>query len=329
MRVLVCSAKSDEISLFQSLNHHKYDLHFTEKALDKESVKDIAEFDVICCFVSDQLNREVLDKLKQKGVKLIALRSAGFDHIDIDAANEFNLPVVRVPSYSPHAIAEFALGLVFALVRKITRAHDQVRRHNFSLEGQLGFNLQGKTIGIIGTGQIGTVFAKILSGFDCKLLAYDPVPNSVCIEWGVTYTAQDRLFQESDIISLHCPLNAKSHYLINEKSLGLMKEKVVIINTGRGALIDTKAMIHALKEGKVGALGLDVYEHESELFFKDRSDETILDDQFIRLQSFPNVLITAHQAYFTYEALEGIVKTTLKNIFNFEKGVYVNKVSPA
>ncbi|MDO8954984.1 MAG: 2-hydroxyacid dehydrogenase [Gammaproteobacteria bacterium] len=326
MRVLVFSAKSYEIPYFESFNKGHHDLQFTELALNVGSVEMAVEFDAVCCFVCDDLNRKVLEKLKRQGVKLIALRSAGYDHVDIKAAHELELTVVRVSSYSPNAIAEFTIGLLLALVRKIPRAHDRVLRHNFSLEGQLGFNLQGKTIGLIGTGNIGTVTAKILSGFDCKLIAYDPFPNQACLDLGLHYVSQEQLFQSADVISLHCPLNADSHHIIGEKNLSLMKKGVVIINTGRGALIDTAAIIQALESGKVAALGIDVYENERELFFQDRSDEMIVDTQFIHLQSFPNVLITAHQAYFTVEALENIVNTTLDNITSYEKGRCINEV---
>ncbi|MDF2530359.1 MAG: D-isomer specific 2-hydroxyacid dehydrogenase NAD-binding protein, partial [Gammaproteobacteria bacterium] len=313
-------------SLFKKFNDNRHDLHFFDKQLNKSSILTSQNYDVVCCFVNDQLDHEVIAGLKRNGIKLIALRSAGFDHVDIKAAKQLNLPVVRVPSYSPNAIAEFTIGMILALVRKIPRAHDLVRRHNFSLEGQLGFNLQGKTIGIVGTGKIGAITAKILKSFDCKVLAFDPFPNDICRNLGITYTTKEELFQTSDIISLHCPLNSESFHIINDKNLALMKKDVVLINTGRGALIDTTAIIQALKSGKIGGLGIDVYENEHELFFEDRSNEVILDDQFIRLQAFPNVIITGHQAYLTSEALENIVKTTLDNISNFEKGIYVNQV---
>jgi len=327
MRVLTYSAKSYEIPYFQSFNNGQHDLQFTEAVLNQDTVSQAVGYEAVCCFVNDDLTRDVLSALKQHGIKLIALRSAGYDHVDLKAAGELNLTVVRVPSYSPHAIAEFTLGMILALVRKITRAHDQIRRHNFSLEGQLGFNLQGKTVGIIGTGKIGNVLAKILSGFDCKLIAYDPFPNEICQNLGVIYTTKEELFQISDIITLHCPLNPETYYLINNASLAQMKKGVVIINTGRGSLIDTVAAISALKIGIIGALGLDVYEHERELFFQDHSNDIIFDDEFIRLQSFPNVLITGHQAYFTKEALENIVKTTLDNITSFERGINSNVIT--
>lgn len=326
MKVLVFSAKKYEIAFFH-MAESLHELHFTDKALDISSVQEAKGFEAVCCFVIDELNAEVLTALSQQGVKLIALRCAGFDQVDRQAAKALGLTVVNVPAYSPNAIAEFTVGLMLALIRKIPHAHDLVRQHNFSLEGQLGFNLQGKTVGLVGTGRIGAVVAKILAGFECQILATDPCPSALCKDLDVRYTDVDTLFGQTDIISLHCPLNAGTRYLINERSLALMKKDVVLINTGRGGLIDTAALINRLKQGTIGAVGLDVYEKERALFFTDHSGDVILDDAFIRLQAFPNVLITGHQAYLTEEALQAIVATTLDNITAFEKGSIQNPVS--
>jgi D-lactate dehydrogenase len=228
--------------------------------------------------------------------------------------------VVRVPSYSPEAVAEHTVALVLSLNRKVHRAYARVREGNFSLEGLLGFNLHDKTFGIIGTGKIGLALSKILKGFGCRVLAYDPYPNPECEAIGVGYTDPSRLYKDSDIISLHCPLTPKTHHLIDSKALAKMKKGVMLINTSRGAVIDTKAVINALKSGKIGFLGLDVYEEEGDLFFEDLSNEVIQDDVFARLLTFPNVLITGHQAFFTREALRAIAETTLSNISDFEKG---------
>ncbi len=327
MKVGIYSAKQYEQPFLEEavagLNH---ELKFIADGLTKDTVALSKDCSAVCCFVTDQLDAGVLKLLNDQGIRLIALRSAGYDHVDLQAAKSLGLIVVRVPAYSPHAIAEFAVGLILALSRKITRAHDRVRSHNFSLDGQLGFNINGRTVGVIGTGNIGTVFTKIMSGFDCNILAYDPKPNEECKKVGVTYTDLQEVFQRSDIISLHCLLDDKTHHIINKDSFALMKSDAMLINTSRGALIDTSTVIEVLKEGKLGALGIDVYENEKPLFFKDHSDDAILDDQFVRLQSFPNVIITGHQAYFSEEALKNIAQTTLENITAFEKGVPENIV---
>lgn len=326
MKVALYSAKPYEIPYFQAMNQGKHTLQFIEERLTSDTLHKITDHEAVCCFVTDQLDQTILAQLKQKGVKLIALRSAGFDHIDLSAAKNLALTIVRVPAYSPHAVAEFTIGLMLAVIRKIPRAHDRVRTHNFSLEGQLGFNLHKQTIGIVGTGRIGAIVAKILCALDCKVLAYDIAHNDLCKTYGVTYVDKQTLLQQSDVISLHCPLSAETKYFINEEALALMKPGVILINTGRGGLIDTQAMIQALKQGKVGALGLDVYEHEQSLFFQDHADDIILDDTFIRLQSFPNVLITPHQAFFTEEAVANIVKTTLENLDYYEQGMTQNQI---
>ncbi|HSC34151.1 MAG TPA: 2-hydroxyacid dehydrogenase, partial [Thermodesulfobacteriota bacterium] len=274
----------------------------------------------VCVFVNDTLNPEVLKYLSEHGTRLVALRCAGFNNVDLFAAAELGITVVRVPSYSPEAVAEHTVALVLSLNRKVHRAYARVREGNFSLEGLLGFNLHDKTIGIIGTGKIGFALAKIMKGFGCTVLAFDPYPNPECRALGVIYTDASGLFKESDIITLHCPLTPATHHLIDSKALAKMKRGVMLINTSRGAVIDTKAVIGALKSGKIGYLGLDVYEEEGDLFFEDLSNEVIQDDVFARLLTFPNVLITGHQAFFTREALQAIAETTLSNIADFEKG---------
>ncbi|MES2571525.1 MAG: 2-hydroxyacid dehydrogenase, partial [Verrucomicrobiota bacterium] len=258
--------------------------------------------------------------LAASGVRLIALRCAGFNNVDLAAAKKHGLTVVRVPAYSPYAVAEHAVALILALNRKIYRAYNRVREGNFSLDGLLGFDLHGRTVGLIGTGKIGAVFARIMSGFGCRLLAFDPFENKECLELGVRYEPFETLLAQSDIISLHCPLTPQNHHLINGAAMERMKNGVMLINTSRGALIDTADVIEALKNGRVGALGLDVYEEENELFFEDLSGHVLQDDVFTRLLTFPNVLITGHQAFFTQEALEGIATTTIGNITAFEKG---------
>lgn len=326
MKATIYSAQDYEIPAFKKNNQSKYELQFFKEALNLGNAEKITDSEAVCCFVTDQLDRAVLERLKQKGVKLVALRSAGFDHVDLQAAKELGLVVVRVPAYSPHAVAEFAIGLMLSVIRKIPRAHQRVQQHNFSLAGQLGFNLYGKTVGIVGTGHIGTVTAKILTGFDCKIIAHDPVRNKTCEALGVKYVELEDLLQQSDVISLHCPLNEKTKYLINENSIALMKDGIVLINTARGGLIKTLAVIDALHAEKIGALAIDVYEYEKGLFFQDHSSEIILDEQFNRLQAFPNVLITGHQAFFSKEAVENIIKITLENLDGFANNKVQNQV---
>jgi len=281
-------------------------------------------------FVNDQLNADVIEALYGFGVRLIALRCAGFNNVDLDAANKFEIKVVRVPAYSPYSVAEHTVALILALNRKIYKAYHRVREGNFALDGLLGYDLNGRTVGIIGTGKIGEVVTKIMKGFGCNILAYDLFQNKSCLDMGVKYIPLENLFKESDIITLHCPLTRETHHIIDSNSLDKMKKGVVLINTSRGALIDTKAVIKALKSGKVGALGLDVYEEEADLFFEDLSNLIIQDDIFARLLTFPNVVITGHQAFFTKEALDGIALTTLDNITEFEKtGLVKNEISAA
>ncbi|MGY0583856.1 MAG: 2-hydroxyacid dehydrogenase, partial [Paraglaciecola chathamensis] len=287
----------------------------------------ITDETAVCVFINDCLNASVLSGLKNKGVKFIALRSAGFNHVDLATAKKLGLIVTRVPAYSPYAVAEHAVALLMTLNRKIHRAHNRVREGNFSLNNLLGFDIHGKTVGVIGTGKIGQIFSKIMLGFGCHVLAHDVETNAECIAAGVNYVSLNELLASSDIISLHCPLNDETHHLINEDAINLMKPMVTLINTSRGKLIDTKAVIKALKAQRISLLGLDVYEEEEVLFFDDFSSSVIQDDVFARLLTFPNVLVTSHQAFFTQEALTRIAHVTLQNISEFEQnGVIQNGV---
>ncbi|MGY0639025.1 MAG: 2-hydroxyacid dehydrogenase, partial [Paraglaciecola chathamensis] len=304
--------------------HH---IRFIEAHLNENTVNLITDETAVCVFINDCLNANVLSGLKNKGVKFIALRSAGFNHVDLATAKKLGLIVTRVPAYSPYAVAEHAVALLMTLNRKIHRAHNRVREGNFSLSNLLGFDIHGKTVGVIGTGKIGQIFSKIMLGFGCHVLAHDVETNAECIAAGVNYVSLNELLASSDIISLHCPLNDETHHLINEDAINLMKPMVTLINTSRGKLIDTKAVIKALKAQRISLLGLDVYEEEEVLFFDDFSSSVIQDDVFARLLTFPNVLVTSHQAFFTQEALTRIAHVTLQNISEFEQnGVIQNGV---
>lgn len=312
-------------------NEHNGSFGFTiqyyETSLNEQTVSLLQDVNAVCVFVNDQVNRSVIEQLAKRGVKIIALRCAGFNNVDLQAASENNIRVVRVPAYSPHAVAEHALAMIMTLNRKTHKAYNRVREQNFSLNGLLGFDLFGKTVGVIGTGNIGQVFCSIMKGFGTKVLAYDVYPNNALAKKGVEYVPLSQIFERSDIISLHCPLNEQTHHLINDESIQRMKKGVMLINTSRGGLIDTKTVIKGLKLGMIGSLGIDVYEQEEKLFFRDLSDNIIEDDVISRLGSFPNVLITAHQGFFTQEALTQIAETTLSNLKAFEKGdVLVNEV---
>lgn len=321
MKTAIFSTKDFEKPFLIMANKlHQHELVFFETTLNEQTAVLAAGFPAISCFITDNLSATVLNILAKNATCLIALRSAGFNHIDLPAAKNLGLTVVRVPTYSPYAVAEFAVGLILTLNRKIHRAYNLVREHNFQLTNLLGFDLHNKTVGIIGTGAIGTVFAKIMHGFGCNLLAFDPSPNETCLKFGVRYMKLHELCQQADIISLHCPLNDNSYHMINEKTISYMKPGVMLINTGRGALIDHKAIIQALKNKIIGYLGLDVYEEEEHLFFQDLSNTILQDDIFARLQTFPNVIITGHQAFFTKEALTNIAEITLNNITAFEHG---------
>ena len=296
-----------------------YDLTFYEHRLTPDTAPLAAGFPAICAFVNDDLSAEVLKTLFDGGTKLVALRAAGFNNVDLAAAHHTGLTVVRVPAYSPYAVAEHTVGLILALNRKIHRAYDRVREGNFALEGLLGFDLHGRTVGIIGTGKIGQITAGILRGFGCTILAYDPYPAPDFERDEMRYTDLDDIFAASDIISLHCPLTPETYHLIDAAAIARMKAGVMVINTSRGALIDTQAAIDGLKSGKIGYMGLDVYEEEADLFFEDLSDRVIQDDTFARLLTFPNVIVTGHQAFFTDNALQNIADTTLENIDEFKR----------
>ncbi len=302
--------------LTQANEKFQFELEFLEISLSAQTAELARNYRAITCFVNDQVDKSVIDLLSQGSTELIITRSAGFNHINVDYARKKNIAVARVPDYSPYAVAEFAVTLILALNRKIHRAYNRTREHNFSLDGLMGFDLHGKTVGIIGTGKIGCVFAEIMRGFGCEVIAYDPYENEAFKKTGGKYVDLNALYAHSDIISLHCPLNAATHHLINAKALDKMKSGVMLINTGRGAIMDSVALIQSLKSGKIGYLGLDVYEEEH-LFFHDVSNEIIQDDVLTRLQTFPNVLITGHQAFFTVEAVKNIAETTLKNIRAF------------
>jgi D-lactate dehydrogenase len=298
--------------------------------LTEETVRLATGFPVVCCFAHDKLNARVLGELKTGGTKLIALRSAGFNHVDLSAAAKLGLPIVRVPAYSPYSVAEHATALILSLNRKISKASARVHELNFSLEGLVGFDLHGKTVGVVGTGRIGSAFARIMAGFGCHVLAYDLNPNPELQDqnW-IRYVPIDQLYRNSDIISLHIPLMPSTRHLVDAKALQKMKKGVMLINTGRGALIDTPALIDALKSSHVGFAGLDVYEEEENIFFQDLSDTVLQDDVLARLMTFPNVLITAHQAFLTREAIHNIVETTLDSIRDFEQGFALkNELKP-
>jgi D-lactate dehydrogenase len=320
MKVAFFGAHSFERKYFDSYNAKKgHTLDYIESHLDENTAALAQGAAAVCVFVNDTVNAAVIAKLANLGVKLIAARSAGFNHIDLEAAKRHHLTVVRVPAYSPYAVAEHTLAMILTLNRKTHRAFNRVREGNFALEGLLGFDLYGKTVGIIGTGKIGAVFAKIMLAFECEVLAHDLAPNNHLKELGVTYLPLKDVLRKSDIVSLHCPLTPATHHLIGAESLAAMKPGAMLINTSRGGLVDTKAVIEALKSRRLGYLGLDVYEEEADLFFEDLSGQVIQDDTFARLLTFPNVLITGHQAFFTEEALRGIAMTTLDNITDFEK----------
>lgn len=320
MKVAIFSARSYDREALTKANTDNHELVFFDITLNEQTYRLAEGFRVVCAFVNDVLNKEVLEHLSEVGVEMIAMRCSGYNNLDVDVARRLGLIVVRVPNYSPYAVAEHAVGLILALNRKIHRAHGRVREGNFELEGLTGFDLYDKTVGVIGTGKIGSVFAGIMKGFGCKIIGYDARPKQNCIDMGMQYVTLEELMHKSDIISLHCPLLPSTHYVINPSTISLMKDGVMLINTSRGELIDTKAVIDGIKTGKIGFLGLDVYEEEEDLFFEDFSAKIIFDDVFARLLTLPNVLVTGHQAFLTQEALATIAQTTLNNITNFEHG---------
>lgn len=321
MKILFFNSHLYERHFFlEEAKQFKHEIILLEESLTEQTAHLAKDYICICAFVNDSLNRKTLEILSHGGTKLIALRSAGYNHVDLNACEQFGLRVVRVPEYSPNAIAEHAVALILSLNRKITRSYNRVRDGNFSIDGLVGFDLHKKTIGIMGTGKIGTVMAKIMMGFGCEVMAYDLIHNTFLSNIGVQYVSLDKLLRESDIISLHLPLNTKTNHIIDKIALAKMKSGVMLINTGRGSLIDTKELILSLKSGQVGYAGLDVYENEQGIFFKDHSEKILDDDMLARLMTFPNVLITSHHAFLTTEALRNIAYITLKNIDDFEQG---------
>lgn len=321
MKVAVFSARSYDREFLAAANltaRANHQFTYFEAKLDLQAASLAAEHEGVCAFVNDQLDQSVLQKLSAQDTKLVALRCAGFNHVDLEAARDLGVTVARVPAYSPEAVAEHTIALILSLNRKTHKAYARVREGNFALDGLLGFNLHGCSVGIIGTGGIGLCVARILRGFGCRLRAFDPKPVSEFQELGGIYVELPELLSSSDLISLHCPLTPATHHLIDQSAIDQMMPGVMLINTSRGAVVDAKALIIGLKSGRIGYLGLDVYEEEGDLFFENLSDQTIQDDVFARLLTFPNVLVTGHQAFFTREAMSAIAQTTIGNITNFE-----------
>ena len=321
MRVAVFSTKAYDRQFLDAANaatDRPHEIAYFEAHLEPTTAALAEGAEGVCPFVNDDLSREVLGRLKERGTRLIALRGAGFNNVDLAAAEESGIAVARVPAYSPHAVAEHTVALILALDRKICRAHARVREGNFALDGLLGFDLHGRTVGVVGTGRIGMTLARIMASFGCNLVAFDPMRSKDFETLGGRYVTLEELFSASDIISLHCPLSPETRHLIDAAAVARMKRGVMLINTSRGAVVETRALIDGLKSGQIGYLGLDVYEEEADLFFEDLSNEVLQDDVFARLLTFPNVLITAHQAFFTREALEAIARTTIANISTFE-----------
>ena len=320
-RIIFFDIKDYDREFFEKYGkNYNYEMSFFKSRLSLENVHLTKGYDVVCAFTNDDIGKETIDAMAENGVRLLAMRCAGFNNVSLkDIHNRFK--VVRVPAYSPHAIAEYTVGLILAVNRKIHKAYVRTREGNFSINGLMGFDLDGKTVGIIGTGKIGQILIKILKGFDMKVIAYDLFPNQkVADELGFEYVSLDELYAKSDIISLNCPLTKDTKYMINRRSMLKMKDGVILVNTGRGQLIDSADLVEALKDKKIGAVALDVYEEEENYFFEDKSNQVIEDDILGRLLSFYNVLITSHQAYFTKEAVDAITVTTLNNIRDFIEG---------
>jgi D-lactate dehydrogenase len=330
MRMILFSSRQYDYDTFKEANaSFGYDLHFQESYLDGDTAVLAHGYDVVCPFVNDRADATVLERLRDGGTQLIALRSAGFNHVDLAAAERCGITVAHVPAYSPHAVAEHAAGLILALNRRLPRAAMRTREGDFSLNGLLGFDLHGKTVGIVGTGVIGRAFSRIMAGFGMQLVAYDPGPPSAeLLALGARYVPLDTLLASADIVSLHCPLLPATHHMIDRHALAKMKRGAMLINTGRGGLVESNALVGALKSGQLGHLGLDVYEEESGLFFEDHSNLPLQDDVLARLLMFPNVIVTAHQAFFTREAMNEIAQTTLGNVAAWLAGKPRNVVAP-
>jgi len=328
MRVTFFSAKSYDEKFFKLENEAgTHELVFYEFKLGPDSARLAEGSSAVCAFVNDLLDRETLAILKSGGTDYIALRCAGFNNVDLVAAGELGLKVVRVPAYSPHAVAEHTLALLLALNRRLYRSYNRVREGNFSLQGLVGFDIFGLIVGIIGTGTIGVEVIRLFKGFGCEVLCYDVHQNPRAIELGGRYVELETLFEQTDIISLHCPLFESTHHMIDAAAIQKMKPGVTLLNTSRGALIDTSAVIEGLKSGRIGNLGIDVYEEEENLFFEDQSGEVMQDDVFARLLTFPNVMITGHQAFFTSNALTQIARVTLSNLTDLaQQGQCANEV---
>jgi D-lactate dehydrogenase len=320
MKIAFFDTHEFERESFRIANGGRHELVFIEARLTEQTAALALGCEVACSFVNDRVDAAALATLSKLGVRLLALRSAGFNHVDLVAAATLGIPVVRVPAYSPYAVAEHAVGLVLALNRQVHRAHDRVRDWNFSLNGLVGFDLHGKTVGIIGTGRIGSVAARIFLGFGCNVLAHDIKPDAELQSLGVRYADLAQIYAQCDVVSLHVPLLPATHHLIDAAALTSMKRGVMLINTSRGALIESRALIAALKTGQVGSAGLDVYEEEQGVFFQDLSGQMLQDDVLARLLTFPNVLVTAHQGFLTREALANIATTTLENVDAFMRG---------
>lgn len=321
MRVLVTSSKAYDRTFLQAANEAgRHQLEFVDAGLGPETVALAQGYGAVCVFVSDEVDAQVIDALADGGVRAVALRCAGYNNVDLRRAVERDIDVVRVPAYSPHAVAEHTFGLLLCLNRRIHRAWNRVREHNFALQGLLGFDIHGKTMGIIGTGRIGACVARIALGFGCRVLGYDRYPDDELAALGLCYVEQEELLKAADIISLHCPLTPETHHIIDSAAIDRLRPGTMLINTSRGGLIDTPAVIEGLKTGRIGALGIDVYEEEDDLFFEDLSGTVIQDDVFARLTTFSNVLITGHQAFFTSEALQAIASTTLANLDDIAAG---------
>ncbi|KLN63552.1 2-hydroxyacid dehydrogenase [Vibrio sp. VPAP30] len=320
--VAVFSSKSYDEDSFSKVNQqYGFNLHFHEFQLTTKTAKMAQGCQVICAFVNDDLSEKVLDALYQQGVKMVAMRCAGFDRVDLEAAKRLGIQIVRVPAYSPESVAEHTVGLMMSLNRRFHKAYQRTRDANFNLEGLVGFNFYGKTVGVIGTGKIGIATMRILKGLGMTILCHDPYENQLAIDLDAKYVSKQALYEQSDIITLHCPMSDENYHLLDEAAFEQMKDGVMIINTSRGGLLDSAAAVEALKRGRIGALGLDVYEHEKELFFQDKSNDVIVDDVFRRLSACHNVLFTGHQAFLTNEALGNIAETTLENVDALAKGI--------
>lgn len=320
MKIACFSTKSYDKEYLSKAIHAPHSIVFFEESLNPNTVGLLTGFDGICVFVNDKLDNNLLQQIASAGIKAIFLRCAGFNNVAISTATSLGIKVYRVPAYSPYAVAEHAVALVLTLNRKTHKAYNRVKEYNFSIERLHGFDVHGKTVGVIGTGTIGLVFAKIMLGFGCKVIAFDPTESDDAKQLGIQYVALEDVLKQADILSLHCPLNQHTRHMISTKEFSIMKHGAMLINTSRGALIDTKEAIEALKTGALGYLGIDVYEEEEKLFFHDFSESIISDDILMRLMTFPNVLITSHQAFFTHEALTQIAETTYQNMLDFTHG---------